>query len=668
MARQTVWVLLALTVAFGSRGVAVAADEMPVSLPFVFSDRQGSSWDVQFDGSIGDGGNDLYDGGGRLFVNGNAQYHSQGLPVTRDPSRQELNFPPMAIGGLNVSRRVACLYGASAIRFTEVLENPTASPIKVQLRCYFNMGGSVQQAVPLVDAKRGRDPVGYAIGDQNNAVAMVGASRRASKVRPRFNYRANDDNVDIFYDDVEVPPRQTVAVVHFQIRRRTAGEAAETWEELKEADLFKDMPREMRKRVVNFPTGDTLAGDLEILRGDVVDVVELRGGDAYRGTIKVDRYRLQTLYGPVTLPAERVVAMLNVGVFRPSPLLVTREGEVFGGRLDVDSITMQMGSGPTTHIPLGQISRMGYRRQAGEPEEWNFEQRTAAYLRDGQRLCVRRPTADFNLATPSGPIRLNPAVISSIVFQGEETNVPEVRLTDGSRISALLGASVFEMTLTGLGPDQPVRLPAAALVRFGFSPDVEAPPLSPVFTLTNGDTLVGTVGGTLSLETPFDTIHVEGSQIKRIGHTSGGGDHDVQIRLWDDATLSGRLVESHVTAVLRCGVSLRVPIALVAKYEQPQPLPSEPVIAEIGRIVRELDSDRWREREAAQARLLAIGPPAIEVLRGLRGRASAEVSQRIDVIVSRLGERLERENGAAGASSSSAAAPADGGAIIDVLR
>src|SRR2546429_8829436 len=84
------------------------------------------------------------------------------------------------------------------------------------------MGGSVQAAVPLVDDKRpSRQPVGYAIGDQNNAVAMIGAGRR-SKLQPRFNYQYNNDNIDIFYD-VEVPAHQSVAVAHFQMRRGREG-------------------------------------------------------------------------------------------------------------------------------------------------------------------------------------------------------------------------------------------------------------------------------------------------------------------------------------------------------------------------------------------------------------------------------------------------------------
>jgi hypothetical protein len=647
---------LLLTLAFAAwlcPAAPLEAQNQPVPLPYVFHDDRGSNWDVMYDGSIGDGGNDLYDGGGRLFVNNSAQYQSPTQLATLDSLHNELTFPPQPIAGLNISRRVAVLPSLSTVRFTEVLENPTDTSIKVQLRCYFNMGGSVQQAEPLVDEHKPRQPVGYAISDQNNAVAMIAAGR-SSKMSVRFNYRINDDNVDIFYD-VEVPPRQTVAVVHCQLRRQNASEAANAWKDLKEKELLKDMPRDLRRRVVNFPTGDGYVGDREILRGDALDIVELRGGDTYRGTVKVDRFHLQTLYGPIILPAEKVVGLLNVGLFRPTQLLITSEGEVFGGRLDVDVIKLQLTSGQITLIPLSQVTRLGFRKRPGEPEEWNFESKSMAYLSGGERMRVRLPGTDFNLATPSGPIRLNPSVVASIVFQGEQNNVPEVHLTDGSRLSALLGTSWFDMALVGLGSEQRARIPAAALQRFNFAPEPETDPLTPSFTLSNHDRLVGTLGGTLSLETPFDTLHVEGAQVKAMTHTRAG-EHDVQITLWDDSTLSGRLVESHVTCLLKCGVIIRVPIALVETYSQPLPLPSPPMVEQIKRVARELDADDWKIRDQAQTQILAIGPPAMSVLRQIQPTSPAEAAQRIELIIQRLSSELDQSGG----SSTGVGVPIEG--------
>src|SRR5258706_1715433 len=54
----------------------VEAQNQPVPLPYIFHDDRGSNWDVMYDGSIGDGGNDLYDGGGRPFITNRAQFQS----------------------------------------------------------------------------------------------------------------------------------------------------------------------------------------------------------------------------------------------------------------------------------------------------------------------------------------------------------------------------------------------------------------------------------------------------------------------------------------------------------------------------------------------------------------------------------------------------------------
>src|SRR5215218_7794858 len=93
-----VLVCLGLLVAIPS----IAAEQLqPVQLPHVFRDSIGSNWDVQFDGSIGDGGNDLYDGGGRLMINNMGQYQSPNQQAMLDQARGELVFPPMMIGAVN---------------------------------------------------------------------------------------------------------------------------------------------------------------------------------------------------------------------------------------------------------------------------------------------------------------------------------------------------------------------------------------------------------------------------------------------------------------------------------------------------------------------------------------------------------------------------------------
>jgi hypothetical protein len=338
---------------------------------------------------------------------------------------------------------------------------------------------------------------------------------------------------------------------------------------------------------------------------------------------------------------------------------VTNEGEVIGGRLDADTIELRLSAGQITRIPLSQVTRLGYRRRPDDvdPGDWSFENKPTAYLRGGERLNVQLASPDFALATPIGALNLAPRFISSIAFQGEHS-IPAVTLRDGSRISALLPAAAYEASLPGLGvPAAPfatlaqrpqsiqrVRLPSAALLRLAFSPQPEVDDLAPRLTLSNQDELVGSLIGVLTLHTAFDTIKIEGQQIKRLapaGNKGSGGGQDVQITLWDDSTLSGRLAESHLTCELRCGLIVKAPVALTAQYLQPLPQTSDSMAKRIRAIVRELDADDWHTRDRAHGRILSIGPPAISILKQLRSGCHPEGRQRIDLILQNLTMQLQ---------------------------
>jgi hypothetical protein len=66
------------------------------------------------------------------------------------------------------------------------------------------------------------------------------------------------------------------------------------------------------------------------------------------------------------------------------------------------------------------------------------------------------------------------------------------------------------------------------------------------------------------------------------------------------------------------------------------------MIRRIHSIVRQLDADDWRTRDAAQAQLLAVGPPVLGVLRQLRPTVPVEAAQRITQIVDCLTRQLDQ--------------------------
>src|SRR4051794_27101349 len=103
MKRVTLLLLALALIACTARAGQPAPAGQLVQLPYVLHDDFGSTWDVQQDGAIGDGGNDLYDGGGHLFINNGAQYAAPNQQALFDDVHNELIFPPVSMGAVNVS-------------------------------------------------------------------------------------------------------------------------------------------------------------------------------------------------------------------------------------------------------------------------------------------------------------------------------------------------------------------------------------------------------------------------------------------------------------------------------------------------------------------------------------------------------------------------------------
>ena len=623
----------------------------PVQLPYATRDDAGTVLHVNADGSLNDGQGDLFDAGAQLFVGNNFQYAPDIPQAAFDARRGELLFPPMPASGLSVSRRVAVDARAGWWRYVETFENPGQAAVRTQVRVRFDLCGAVQNVEHVADERRDGRPLGVAVFDGDDGIAILGAGRgpARSAARPQFNVEPGGDSVDVVYD-VEVPARKTVSIVHVVAVRPGANEAANFLRSVKDADVLRGLPPEVLRTLGNFSVADRLIGDVEILRGELFDVVELRGGDVYKGTLREKAYQVQTPYGLVELPAERVVAMVTLGQYKPTQLVVTADGEVFGGTLKAETVRLELSGGHVTAVPLASVRRLGYRRRPGEAEELHPPPgRALVMLRAGDRIAVEPPQSPLVVATCYGTLKLDPRSVASVAFQSDSHGVHEIRLVDGSRFAGVVAQERFDLLRAGTsanaGPvpaggnnGRSVSFAASSLRRLQLAPDVEAPPSDgPQLSLSNGDVLAGGLRGRVVLETAFDAIELEaeGLQGVRQGSSDAGGTStgEVQLTLWDGATLSGRVRGDAVDCVLGCGASVRVPVAMVKEYTQPRPRPAPQVVERIKAVVADLNADDWKARDRAAAQLGSIGPAAAGVLKELRGGQPPEVRQRIDQIL-----------------------------------
>lgn len=645
------WVLLLGCLLGWAGGGEIRASEMhPVNLPYSITDSQGNQWQIYANGMLQNQGNTpMYSQGAMLMINNNA------LPVRRnqamlDKETGEIVVENLPLGELTVARRIWVNRQEGWVRYVDVFHNPHNKAATQEIRYQSNINYGMQNARTVTDERHKDQTLGWSAMTGGNQAVFELYAGKGAKLAPTINWAQGNNFAQAAFS-ITVGPNADLAIVHLHGIVPTQEAGVKFITSFKDSKLLKSLPQAIRKIVANFSNG-TFLGDYELLRGDLVDIVELRSGDQYKGTLQVPAYALQTAFGELQLPADRIIGILNTGTFRPRQLLVSADGEIFGGTLKEQSIAIQLTSGQTTQIPLSQISRVGYRKRPGETEEPNFA-KPRVILRSGDRVGFELPAGPIMFATRYGALPIGPQAIASITLQGENLAVHELLLTDGSRLSGLVELPAFEVKLTATG--QMAKFPLAAIAQLQFAAQLPEEPDADVPTLrmVNQDLMVGALTGQLKLDTLFDTLVIDASQIKRLVRV-GNSSQEVQITLWDDTTLSGQLQSPQVSCQLVSGIKLDAPISLIEEYNQPLPAPSAAAQERIRQLVADLNAADWKVRNRAESQLVSMGISVMGLLREMRDQQPPEAQQRIDSILQQL-EKSRSQTRATGLSAAAAA-------------
>jgi hypothetical protein len=612
-----------------------------VNLPYQVADASGSTWMIYHLGWLQQQGNvQIYSQGAMITVNG-AQPSNRTNKARLDDKTGEVVFEDLQLANLQLTRRIFVDKELSQVRYVEIIKNPQAQEQTVSLQISSNINYGISAADTIEDPRKNTQAIAWVGQTGANKCALEIYAGKGTHVAPTVNYQQGNSTVQAVFP-LTIPAGKQVALVHLHSIADTIEAGTRTVQTMQESKLLRSLPVEIRKIVVNFPATSGYVGDREILRGDLFDVVEIKGGDQMKGTLKEPAYKLDTFYGTVQVPADRVVSLLNIGDFRPRQLLVTTDGEVFGGKLQADSVSLELSSGQITKIPLSQITRVGYRKRAGEPEEWTFD-KPYVLLRTGDHVAVQLPAAPIDVITRYGSLKLDPKTIATLGFQNDDQPVHEIYLADGSHFAGLVNSSEFAMALASPSGDlQQMKFPASAVSKIqlgGPPPDVD--PSAPQLQLINDDLLVGSLAGQMKLDTAFDTLTINANEIKKLARAKDAA-LDVQITLWDSSIVSGQLQDPTLHCQLKSGLALAVPISLLEQYNQPQPQPGASVLDKIKALVVELNADDWKNRDKAEADLTALGSVVTGTLKQLRAAQPPEAQQRIDQILATLSGKKEK--------------------------
>ena len=171
--------------------------------------------------------------------------------------------------------------------------------------------------------------------------------------------------------------------------------------------------------------------------------------------------------------------MVTLGQYRPTQLLVTDDGEVFGGTLKSDAVRLELSSGQVTAVPLATVRRFGYR--AGPASRMNCRApagKPLVVLRAGDRIAVEPPGGAAGVASCYGNLRLDPRhrrvghvaggrARGTRRAAGGRVALRRRRAPGAVRLDALAGAA--------RGSGRPMSFRAASVRRIQLAPDVEEP-------------------------------------------------------------------------------------------------------------------------------------------------------------------------------------------------
>jgi len=614
---------------------AVAGQGM-VTLPHILQDNSGNNYRVFQGGWFQQNNNmPIYSQGAMLTVDGQNP-NSNVNAATLDAKTGELVFENLQGNGCVVTRRVLLDKAGGYIRYIDIFKNTENAPKTLQVMIQSTCNYGVNSGENVSDPKKKDQSIGWVGQTGANQSIVETYAGKGSKVAPQINWQQGNNVVQATFS-IALAAGKQAAVMHMHSIAPTQDAGRRFMTDLKESPILKGIEPALRRLIINFRSPQDFIGNVEVLRGDLLDVVELRGGDSFKGTLKETSFDLDTFYGPISLPVEKVICLINIGQFRPSQLLVTSDGQIIGGHLKKQTIELEMSSGQITQVPLSQISRVGYRKRAGEAEEWTFE-KPMVLLRTGERIVIQMPSEAIEVITRYGKLLLKPEQVASIQFQNEDNSVHEIELTDGSRFAGLVTADAFDMKLDAGGGAQDVKFPVSTLSRLQLTAKVnEMTDTTPSIKLSNDDQMIGTLTGKLKLSTAFDTIDIDAPELRSLTHSADAGAQDVTISLWDGTTFSGQLEDPLVSCELVGGVAMKVPVALVQEYTQPQPRPSAAIVERIKKVVaNDLTSSDWHVRDRARAQLLGMGPAVASVLAGIRENQPPEAQKSIDVILNEL--------------------------------
>lgn len=676
-------VLVALASAGVSFGQEAAAGARPVSglIPAAMgirTDKQGNSWNIETNGTIGRIGSTMVNSGLVLSVNDETFASFQPM-MSRDGNEFVLRGRPIeSIPGLQVQRRIKLITspisGAGALsgddaggglRFAEIFYNGSTDPISFTVGLTTNFSGNYKH---FLSDRGTSEPVILGEGE-SGIIVLPGASQSTkaflfsladagSAIKPTIS--AQNRYGLTFRYQVNLAPGETGVILHRVAQvmipgnfdRRTLLRLFSPYA-LSHSDTVLDS--QWDRFVLNvssdrvglnehFPIAGFEALEMEPAESDTLAV---GGTTRLPGTASSPGVVITTPFGDAEVALDSIAAITG-GKFAGGgkERLYLRDGQILSGSISAPDFVFKQKSGTEMVIEIAKLDRLVL---AAKPVAEPKTARTLLETFGGDRLLLNKLKGiEIKGITPWGVV---PIPLDQITSLHPDVSSPgyRVHLLDGSELRVFPGEDHLPLEIDRLGSVEIPQSIVRSLVTEQHNEN--AIPFEPeagksAVQLSGYQKVIGSVGNSeivlVSDQVPITTPSAE---IRRLTQTPQGvGTAGVlsakkptfRLERWDGGIVEGTF-SSGVFSVSVEEVALSIPAQDVEMIEMPLPALNDENTAKIKELVELLGNSSWAERERATLELGAFGYLAGSVLRRERQQTDdVEVARRIDRVLKEL--------------------------------
>ena len=642
------------------------------------TDKQGNSWNIESNGTIGRIGSTMVNSGLVLTVNDETFSSFQPM-MSRDGNEFVLRGRAIdSIPGLQLQRRIKLITSQTSakggpsgddtgggLRFAEIFYNSSTDPISFTVGLTTNFSGNYKH---FLSDRGTSEPV--ILGDgESGIIVLPGASQSTkaflfsladagSAIKPTIS--AQNRYGLTFRYRVNLAPGETGVILHRvsqvmipgNFDRRTLLRLFSPYS-LSHSDTVLDS--QWDRFVVNmssdriglddhFPIPGFDDLDLEPTESDTLAA---GGNTRLPGTASSPGVVITTPYGEAEVALADIAAITG-GKFAGggNERLYLRDGQVLSGSISAPDFVFKQKSGTDMVIEIDKLDRLVL---AAKPEVETKGARTLLETFGGDRLLLENiKGVSIQGITPWGMV---PISLSKVTRLYPDTAAPgyRVQLVDGSEMRIFPGSDQLELEIARLGS---VAIPVSVVRSLVTEQrNVDAIPFEPVagnsaIQLSGYQKIVGTVGNSeivlVSDHVPIATLATEVRRLVQTARRSGGSgvlssmNPTFRLERWDGGIVEGAF-KNGVLSVSAMNVSMSIPVQDVEVIDMPLPSLNAENTAKINALVELLGNPSWAERERATVELGAFGYLAGSVLRRERRETDdVEVARRIDRVLKNL--------------------------------